>query len=708
MAVLGPVVPVCAQSTTCPARAERAATPADTAYSNGDLSSAESLYAQAVAQHPQDASLAESLVRTLLREGKVAQASAQAATSATASPRSAAALTALAEVELRQGQPWVALQTLDSATTADPCYARAHLVRSRALRIDSMYGSERAEIQRAYDIDPTDPDVLNAWTGIVNAAHEIESVNQSLSTMKDIDADSRQRAEAAAHSMMPLLSENSQTCQGLPSIPSATLPLQPSMPDPKHIDGYKLQVQLPQSEAKLLVDSAASGLYITRALAAANGLQHDPNDPEGTVRLPSMRIGPLEFHNCIVGVSETPFAGKSDGFIGTDIFASYMITLDFRSAKMILDPLPKQPGIVPGDRFPAPALANFTPVYHRRQYLLVPIEFSNRSRKLFILATGMRSSAMSSDAAHSVSRITMNFTNTEQTTSGTRVQFFRDIFDLQLASLPTVHQGHILELDPTVIDRNAGFEIAGMLGLDVLNPLTLHLDYRDGLVKFDTLQTNFAPLLNAKNTAPSLPVTTNESGPEACQRVEDSDIPINSTVEATVTGALDSAHLKPGKEIWLKAKYGWQQTDCRVEAGSILYGHVTAAVSSKDPASSELSLVFDHADCVGHPKQPVQLELVGLIAAADESESIFGALPAAVSGGGRQISEVVAGTTGRSDNLNPGGRPNTVHPGVVIRMPKVKLEPQAGPSCSDRITSATRSVLLGPGAELILLMKNHP
>ena len=42
-----------------------------------------------------------------------------------------------------------------------------------------------------------------------------------------------------------------------------------------------------------------------------------------------MRIGPLEFRDCMVGVSDTPIAGKADGFIGTDIFASYLVTLDF-------------------------------------------------------------------------------------------------------------------------------------------------------------------------------------------------------------------------------------------------------------------------------------------------------------------------------------------------------------------------------------------
>src|SRR5208337_3835072 len=94
----------------------------------------------------------------------------------------------------------------------------------------------------------------------------------------------------------------------------------------------------------------------------------------------------------------------------------------------------------------------------------------------------------------SLSKMTVNFTNTEQTAQGAKVQFYREIFDMQLPSLPQIHQGHILELDSSVMNRNAGFEIAGMLGLDVLQPLTLHLDYRDGLVKFDSTEAGVSPM----------------------------------------------------------------------------------------------------------------------------------------------------------------------------------------------------------------------
>jgi len=702
--LLAPAVSLCGQSPACPAVAEHTATPAGTAYGEGRYGAAEELNEQALAKTPQDVELSAALVHTLLHEGKVAQASTQVNTTLAANPHAAPTLTALAEVQLRQGEPWLALQTLDQAAAADPCYARIHLIRSRALRIDSMYASERKELESAYDIDPTDPDIQYEWSRVDSPANEIEGTDKALAAQKDIDVETRKRAETTVHAMMPLLFENSQTCQVVPDAPSATLPLQATFADVKHIDGYRLEADFPQGKAKLIVDTAASGLFISKALADVNGFKQGPEDPPGTAHIDSFRVGSLEFRNCLVGVTDGPIAGKSDGFIGTDIFASWLITLDYRNAKLILAPLPPQAGDLPGDRAVPPELADYTPVYHRRQYLLVPLTFGNKSRKLFILATGMRFSAMTSPVAHSLSKITVNFTNTEQTANGGKAQFYREVFDIQMANLPQIHQGHILELDPTVIDRNAGFEIAGMLGLDVLQPLTLHLDYRDGLVKFETTEESVKPLFGkgtmiaSKSSAP-----TNQADQPVCQPGDTIDRPLSETIEARATGGLDSAHLKPGKEIWMRVISGYVYPGCTLDQDAILYGHVTAASTLKNSNASELSLVFDHADCTGHAKKPLTLRLIGMAGPPDESRRMHDELPVEIAGGGRSVSTAVQGLVNAYDlNLNPSGPPHTVHPGIVVNMPAVKLEPEGGPECSAKITSTKNSVTIGTGSELLL------
>lgn len=699
--IVAPGASLFGQNQSCPVVASHTPSAADTAYINGDYAQAEQLYSQALAQQPQDASASAALVRTLLREGKLQHAAETAQAAVAQNPHSAIALTSQAEVQLKEGEPWLAQQSLDSALATDPCSARAHLVRSRLLRIDSMYATERAEIAKAYAIDPADPDIVTAWSGIVSPAHEIEGIAQSLSTMKNLDAGTKQKAEASMKSMIPLLFENSQTCKVAPSAPSATLPLLPSKQDGRNIDGFRVEAQLPKSAVKLTLDTATSGVFITKALADENGLQQGAADPAGTVHVDVLRIGPLEFRNCMVGVSAAPFADKADGSIGADLFSSYLITIDTRQEKLVLDPLPNAATPLPGDRSSAPELAGFTPVYHRRQYLLIPVTLDNKSRKLFALDTGMRLTAMSSEAAHSVSNIKVNFTNTLQTASGAPAQVYRDYFDFAFANLSIPRQNRVLVYDTSAMDRSAGFEIAGLLGFDLLQQLTLHLDYRDGLVRFDSNNPDLVASGNRNIIASSEPAA---SPSEQCPASDTEDRPSSTTIEATVSGGMSSARLKPGKEIWVKLDKGYEFPGCTLDRNAIVYGHVTAVSSNRDPDSAELALVFDHGDCSSGGKRPLTLRLLGLVGPPDESKHSHDALPTAVAGGGRSIQETIAGSTAYDDDLNPGGPPKTVHPGIVVRLPFLKLSPDGGPSCSAKITSTHRSVELGPGVELVLGM----
>ena len=696
---------------TCPSAPAHTATPADTAYGDSDYAKAEQLYTQALTQEPKNGALAAGLVHTLLHEGKVADAAGRVQTMLAADPQSALTLSAEAEVQLREGAPWLAMKTLDAAEAADPCNARVHLLRSRALRIDSMYASERAELQKAYEMDPADPDILNAWTSVVSPAHEIEGIQDSLTAMKDIDADTRQKAEASMKSMLPLLSENSQTCKILPATESATLTLLPSKQDGKNIDGFRIEAQLPKTSVKLQVDTAASGVFITRALADANGLQPGAGDPPGTVHLDSLRIGPLDFSNCLVGVSDTPFIDNIDGFIGTDIFASYLVKIDPRAQKLTLGPLPALPVGIPGDRPARPELAGFIPVYHRRQYLLVPVTLNNKSRQLFVLDTGMRFSTMTPETAHAISNMKMNFTNTMQTAAGPAAHMYRDSFDFQFANLALPHQNHILEFDPSAINHNAGFQVGGLLGFDMLHQLTIQLDYRDGLAKFESTNGEIAPgsPTEFERAAVQAPIPLQSQLSDSSCSADSSDHPIDTTVEAMIQGTLDSAHLKPGKEVWFKALNGYTYPGCTLNRGSIVYAHVIAATSDKTQAAPELALAFDHGDCQGHGKKEISLRLIGMVAPPDQSRRMHSEIPVEVAGGAQQIggsgngNDATSALNGLDENLTASSVPHTVHPGIVVNMPAVKLEPEGGPGCSAKIMSTNHSVTLGAGTELILM-----
>lgn len=699
------------QAGTCSPITAHAPTASDKAYNNSDFATAEQLYTQALAQNPKNLEIEASLVRTLLHEDKIDDASQRVQGMLDADAHSAAALTAQAEVEMRQGLPWEAMHSLDRAQEADPCYARQHLIRSRALRLDSMHASERAELQKAYEIDPTDEDIQNAWHSIVSSAQEIEGTQESLDSMTGLDAATRKKAEQTVHDLMPLLSEDSQTCKVLPSTPAAILPLLPSKEDGKTIDSLRVEVQLPKTPAKLVVDSAASGLYITRALAEENGLRPRDGDPPGTVRVDSVHVGPLEFRDCLVGVSDTPFADKGDGFVGTDLFSSYLIEIDPRAEKMTLGPLPALRSTVPGDRPTLRELAAYTPVYHRRQYLLVPVTLNNKARELFVLDTGMRFSTMTPEIAHAISNMKVNFTNTLQTVSGPAAHVYRDSFDFQFANLALNHQNHVLEFDPAAVDHNAGFAVGGLLGFDVLHLLTLTLDYRDGLVAFGGANVESAPASTKDLAASPAPARSSQpvSVPAGASDLSESncgadnvDRPLNATLEGTVQIAMDSGHLKPGKEVWVKTLNEYSFSGCTLNRDAVVYGHVIAASSKKNSDTAELAIAFDRGDCLGHGKQQISLRLIGIVAPPPGSAHLHEMLPTEVVGGARRMSD----TTGETDGYDPKEiltiTPAIVHPGVVIGMPHLSLEPHGGPGCTSRIVSTKRSVELNEGVELIL------
>jgi hypothetical protein len=710
LAVLA-AVSVRAQDHHCTQVAQHETSPAEKAYAEGKYEAAESLYVQSLSQNPHDPALSAGLVRTLLHVGRADDAMVQANRALADDPSGAATLTALAEVQYRKGQPWLALQTLSAAAKTDDCYARAHLLRSRILRIDSMYASERKELQAAYDIDPADPDIKRAWLHVDSAAQEVDGIDKALSTM-NLTADQKALSVATVDNLMGQLTENSRTCKSSPITTAVTLPLIPGYEDAKHVSAYQLEVQLPRKNARLIVDTGASGLYISRALADENGFEHPPDQPANIVHVDTLHLGPLEFHDCLVGVSDTPFPNKGDGFIGTDVFASYLISLDFPAAKLTLAPLPALPGqaetSLPLDRYAAPEVANYSPVYHRQQFLLVPVMLNHRERRLFALDSGMRMSTMTSEAAHLVSTTKMNFTNPEQTVSGGTLQHYRDHFDFQFANVSFDNQAQIFEFDPSAIDQSAGFEIAGLIGFDMLHVLTIHMDYRDGLVRFELSSPN------AVKGGASLAVSTvpgsNSIERAACDRFVDQagDLPTDETIEAQIVGWLDSKHAKPGQPVTLKVVHEWLGPDCRLSAGAMLYGKVLESSSGK--GGSELALMFDRGDCMGQSRKQLSLRTVGLVGPPDERKAFHDAMPTEMRGGGRQISDTAAAMGLKEDeDLNPGGPPKTVHPGIVVGLKEVKMTPDAGPQCSALLTSTAPSLHLGIGSEFILAMeKDNP
>jgi len=174
-------------------------------------------------------------------------------------------------------------------------------------------------------------------------------------------------------------------------------------------------------------------------------------------------------------------------------------------------------------------------------------------------------------------------------------------------------------------------------------------------------------------------------------------IPSRAAIEAKVT-SLDSAHLKAGKDIWFKLARPFNYPGCALDADSVVYARVISA------SPTEISLAFDRADCNHHDQQPLKLRIIAIVGPPGESHHLHEDMPTEVAGGVRQIGQAVFGTDEFDEDLNPGGPPHTIHPGIVVGIKNLKLQPTAGPECSDKITTDGNRIQLASGSELILAM----
>jgi predicted aspartyl protease len=260
----------------------------------------------------------------------------------------------------------------------------------------------------------------------------------------------------------------------------------------------------------------------------------------------SIRIGDLEFQDCSVQVlGSRNVVEDVDGLIGMDVFSQFLVTLDYPMRRLLLGPLPPRPGesatqapalktsgadqdeagasaetaatakqdkpvaqetaaggptsaVAPGssasaqrpfhgpyDRYIAPEMKSYTPVYRVGHNLILPASLNGETIKLFILDTGSFATTISPQAAREVTKVHSDDRFHVKGISGSVDQVYAaDSVTFKFAHLSQDVQG-VVSYDTSQISKNAGMEISGFLGATTLDQLTIHIDYRDGLVKFD-------------------------------------------------------------------------------------------------------------------------------------------------------------------------------------------------------------------------------
>ena len=279
-----------------------------------------------------------------------------------------------------------------------------------------------------------------------------------------------------------------------------------------------------------------------------NGIGDQGQRSGYTALVDSIRIGNLEFQNCSVEVLDSRNAlSETDGLIGMDVFQQFLVTLDYPMRKLVLGPLPPRPGQAappapalktntseteesasadaarpdaarpdattpestrsdtvtsappqpapdspkprpnhgPWDRYIAPEMKDYSAVYRVGHQLMLPAALNKKSLKLFIMDTGSWSTTISPDAAREVTKV---HTNDNMHIRGINGKV-ENVYEADDVTFTFAHISQrvfeVPSFDTLNISRNIGMDISGFIGASTLKLLTIHIDYRDGLVKFD-------------------------------------------------------------------------------------------------------------------------------------------------------------------------------------------------------------------------------
>jgi tetratricopeptide (TPR) repeat protein len=502
-------------------------------YRKGDFDGAVQKYQQLLQEKPNSPDIFAGLTHVYLKKKDVKEAN-DIITKGVQVADSPRVRVALGEVYFRQGKIREAEQEWVNVINSGHPEARAYLGLARVRHAISMYKSGQTMIDRAHQLDPTDPEIRKSWVGKLSRAERIKFLEEYLAGETNDDAETRAGMQHYLEYLKARAKDPRGACQLVSKTTTTETELIRLLADPTRLRGYGLSVMINGKKSRLLLDTGASGILINRNLAEKAGVTRlsdtdvwgigEKGRRKGYVGVAnSLKIGELEFQNCPVEVLEQRSVAEDDGLIGADVFSAFLVDIDFPYEKLHLRELPKRPDESaktitlqtdeddsdasggepvdktsetkaeknarpahpgPQDRYIAPEMKSYTQVFRFGHSLLVPTLIGDAPAKLFLLDTGAFNNIISSSAAGEVTKVHGDSRTTVRGISGSVKQVYRaDKAVIQFGHLKQENQD-LVAFDLKHVSDATGTEVSGILGFAMLHLLDIKIDYRDGLVDF--------------------------------------------------------------------------------------------------------------------------------------------------------------------------------------------------------------------------------
>jgi tetratricopeptide (TPR) repeat protein len=464
---------------------------------------ASSLYSKLLEEQPEQADAWYGLVRAEIAAHHSAKAYAAAEQALAKAPQSAGAETAAGLAMFRRGNLSKAELHFRAALAIKPDYPGA--LRGIA-SIDSAVSKPKTArdfLLRAYRQSPDDPALMVAYANTLKGPEHIAALEAALAK---IDPTTEQARNLRVHIANDRAIGDRKLRRLVSPYESSRIKLSLIRDGPNRPPrGWALRLLLNQKESvKLILDTGASGISVSPKLAEKAGLQvisGEASDAKGIGdKKPSsailylaseVRAGDVVFADYPVSVFRNAQSADFDGLIGADVFARFLVKIDFPKMELSLEPRPRNTeigddtGLVDAGN----AAPGFSRVYRFGDHLAVPtiIEGGRPGvhSALFLLDSGASSNLIDTETAKestsvsSDSRITVTGIqgNVQKTSLATQVS-------LIFAGFRHENPG-LIAISLEKMGDSMGVGFGGILGMPVLANLSVTIDYREGTVKME-------------------------------------------------------------------------------------------------------------------------------------------------------------------------------------------------------------------------------
>lgn len=404
-----------------------------------------------------------------------------------------------------------------------------------------MYRMAYGELRAAHEIAPDDIEVQRAWLSMLPRKERLAALEAYLAGSHPDDEEETKRMSEYLEFLKATIDKPVHACKLVSKVEQTETKLETMYAeDGRRMRGIGLSVKLNDRNVHLLLDTGAGGIMVGRKVAEKTGLTRisavryggigDRGLQKGYTALAEhIRIGELEFQDCVIAVSDQRSLTDEDGLIGADVFGAYLIDLDLPGERLKLSPLPKRPEDsvapkslnsegeeqanaernednaneqapkdpktsppgsetprhLPRDRYVAPEMVNWTKAFRFGHAVLVPTSVNDSRPMLFGLDTGAFTNILSLRVGRKLGKVSSDYRDRVGGLNG-------EVSKVYNSDKATLTFGHfrqsnlgIITLDLSTASRHTGTEISGFLGFAMLKQLELKLDYRDGLVDFE-------------------------------------------------------------------------------------------------------------------------------------------------------------------------------------------------------------------------------